>query len=147
MNPLLLLKGETLGKTIYNSLVFAAVLFLVVYVGFGMVSGKFWHWRADKANERADRAEAVAEVAQHNADNANGSAENAAITRSNMDQGKLTITVKTEQAAEKYDGATTVVDDDGSLDVDLVRDIQAARNRAGAAADRLQRTGTSRTAP
>lgn len=147
MNPLIFLKGETLGKTIYNVLVFLAALGLVGYLAFSMIAGKFWHWRADKANDRADHAEAVAAVQTRNATNADGSAANATITRDNMDRGKLEITVRTEQAAEKYDNATTIVSDSGDLDPDLVRDVEAARDRARSAADRLQRASAGRTAP
>jgi hypothetical protein len=147
MNPLVFLKGETLGKTIYNGLVFVAIIGLAGYIGLGIVSGKFWHWRADKANERADRAEAVAETASRNAANADGSAQNATFTRDNMDRDRIEITLKTEQAATRVENATTTVGDDGGLDPDLMRELEAARDNAGSAARRLQRAGSGPGAP
>jgi len=139
MNPLVFLKGDTLGKTIYNGLVFVAILGLAGYIGVGIVSGKFWHWRADRADARADRAEAVAEVQTRNAANAEGAAENASFTRDNMDRDRIEITLKTEQAATRAENATTTVGNDGGLDPDLLRELEAARNSAGSAANRLQR--------
>lgn len=147
MNPLVFLKGDTLGKTIYNALVLVAILGLVGYVGFGIVSGKFWHWRTNVANERADRAEAVAEMQTRNAVNASGAAENASLTRGNMDRDRIEITLKTEQAAVRAENATTTASDDGGLPPDLLRELEAARNDARSAADRLQRTRSGGKSP
>lgn len=144
MNPLLLLKGDTLGKTIYNTLAALAILAVLTAVGFGVITGKFWKWKAGRAEDRAENAEAVAETATTNAQNANGSAENASMTRGRMDGGTFEIRLTTDQAAtraENYDDSNDVRDASG-LPVDLVRELESAEDRAGAAADRLQRKGS-----
>lgn len=140
------LVGATLGQTIYNYLAAIALIGLLLFGSYVLITGKFWHWRADVANKRADNAEAAAEISQGNADRANGAAENATFTREQMDAGKLDIHVTTTAAAEraeKYD-PTNDPDFDGGVSDDLVRELEAAKARAGAASNRLQRKGSSR---
>lgn len=142
MNPLMLLKGDTLGKTIYNAFILIAVVGMLAFVGAAVVTGKFWHWRANVANERADRAEATAQVATRNAENANAGAANATATRQALDTQRVQISVTTEQSAQRVENGKALVDDSGDLDADLVRELDAARTRAGTAANRLQRAGS-----
>ena len=139
--PLALLKGKTLGQTIYNYIAAGVLLFVVALIAWGLISGKFWKWKAERAEDRADVAEANAAVAQGNAISANAGAENATITRGNMDAGSLNIRFITDQAAtraENHDDSNPV-GDDGALPADLVRELDEADDRARAAANRLQR--------
>jgi hypothetical protein len=136
-----LLKGPTLGQTVYNVLAAAALLGVLSWVGIGVASGKFWKWRAHSLEDRAIGAENRAATAETNAANANGSAANATQTRAAIDAGTLSIRVTTEQAAGRVEYGAYDIGDDGSLPPDLVRDVDAAHDRARAAANRLQRKG------
>lgn len=140
------LAGASVGATVYNYLAAGALLGLLVFGSYVVLTGKYWKWQAGRANDRADVAEENAATAQGNADRANGSAENATFTRQRMDDGKLDITVTTTQAAEraeKYD-PTIDPDYDGGVSPDLVRELEAAQDRARAAKNRLQRKGAGR---
>lgn len=144
ISPLVLLKGKTLGQTIYNYIAAGVLVFVLLLVAWGIISGKFWKWKAQRAEDRADVAEANAEVAQGNAISANAGAENATVTRGNMDAGSLNIRFITDQAAtraENHDDSNPVRDD-GALPDDLVRELDEADDRARAAANRLQRKGS-----
>lgn len=140
------LAGATVGATVYNYAVAIALVGLLIFGGYVILTGKWYQWRADVANKRADVAEENAAVAQGNADRANGAAENAAITREKIDAGKLDIIVTTNAAAtraEKYD-PTIDPDYDGGVSPDLVRELEAAQDRARTSANRLQRKGAGR---
>lgn len=140
------LVGTSLGATVYNYVAAAALLGLLMFGAYILLTGKYWKWQANRANDRADVAEENAATAQGNADRANGAAGNATLTRQNMDRGKLDITVTTNAAAaraEKYD-PTNDPDYDGGVSPELVRELEAAQNRARAASDRLQRKGAGR---
>ena len=140
-NPLLMLKGDTLGKTVYNVLAAAAVTVIAVWFAFVLISGQLWRWYAGRQSDRADRAESAAQIATHNAASANAGAANAGQTRATMDAQRVNVHVTTEQAAtraESYD-PTRYDLDDGAVPDELVRELEAARRRAGAAADRLRR--------
>lgn len=143
MNPLLLLKGDTLGKTIYNTVAFVALLVGLSYLGFGLVTGKYYKWQAGRQEDRADRAESNLKVATKNADDANTGAAIGNETRGKMDKSTVDIRVFTDKGAgrvENYESDTA--NDDGTLPDDIVRELNAAHARARAAADQLQREGT-----
>lgn len=141
MNPLMFLRGETLGKTIYNYVAAVVLLIVIIWVGWGLATGKYWKWKADRLETRAENAEAVAATATVNAENANGSAANATATRAGMDGQTIEIRVRTEDAARRIEThVPTDVDADGAVPADILRELESAHDRAGAAADRLQRT-------
>lgn len=142
MNPLLLLRGDTLGKTIYNTLAAVALLGVLSWVGWGIVSGKYWKWKADRLEDRAELAEENAKTAQGNAHSADVGAANASQTRATMDGGTFEIRLTTDAAAGRAESYDAINDDSSdSLPADLVRELDAAKDRAGAAANRLQRKG------
>lgn len=146
-----LLKGETLGKTIYNVVAAVLALLFVAALAYVLISGRFWKWKAERAETRADNAEAVAETATKNADNANGAAENASLTRGRMTGQTLDIRVTTEQAATRAEnyGDPDTIDAASGLPADLVRELDDAEDRTRAAEDRLRRarSGRADTAP
>jgi hypothetical protein len=138
MNPLSLLRGDTLGKTLYNYAVAILVVVAIAWGGWTVAKGKFWHWRADTQSARADRAEANAATAQTNATNATGAAVNATQTRAAMDTGTNTARTNTAEAVKRINAhVPTPVAASGVPDPDLVRELRAAHDRARSAADRL----------
>lgn len=142
MNPLSLLRGDTLGKTVYNCIVAGLVVVLLSWAGWTAAKGKFWHWRADRQEVRADRAEAKAEVAAVNAINADGAAANATQTRAALDTATATARTNTAAAVKRInDHAPSPVSATGLPDPVVVRELDSAHDRARSAADRLQRTG------
>lgn len=148
MNPLTLLKGDTLGKTIYNVLAAIALASIVGWFGWGVVTGKYWKWQAQRQEDRADRAEQQAATAQGNANSANYGALNASQTRANMSTAAIDIRLLTEQAAgraETYD--PNDFDSNGAMPTNVVRELDAAEDRAGTAADRLRGKRAGRTNP
>lgn len=128
----------TLGQTIYLGIVGALLL---IAVGF-FAWGQFSSWRAGNWKDRAKDAQAAAGAAQANADSANAGAANATLTRQNMDAGTVTVRVETEAAARRIEGYANrpaPVADLAPVDPDVVRELEAAEDRARAAADRLRR--------
>lgn len=145
INPLPLLRGETLGKTIYNVAAACALVVILGLVVYNVVAGKVWKWRYERADARAETAEARAETAETNARNADGALDNAATSRAIMDRDTEANRSATETAArraETYGNASTATRDDGRLPVDLVRELDDAEARADAAARRLRGEGS-----
>lgn len=141
------IKGETLGKTIYNVAVLVAIVCIVGYVGFVAISGRVWEWRAHRAENRADSAEATAKVAVKAATDSDGAAGNATLTRSRVDVVVSDIRSRSEEAAGRAVNYEGDVPTDGTLPDDLVRELDEATDRASGAANRLQRKGARRGNP
>lgn len=133
----LLLRGDTLGRTVYNVLAALAVLAVLAFLAF---SG-FQSWRIGNLKDRAESAEANAAAQTKAADDNAGAALNATATRAAVDNAILQIRVTTEQAAARAAAnESNAPGDDGSPSADLLRELEEARTRATSAADRLQRT-------
>lgn len=142
MNPFLFLKGETLGKTIYNVVVAVLIVAVLAWFGWTATKAKFWEWRADHNATRAEHAEANVVVAQRNATNATGAAQNATQTRAAMDTATATTRANTAAAVKRInDHASTPVADSGEPDASIMRELTAAHDRARTAADRLRGAG------
>ena len=140
MNPLMLLKGDTLGKTIYNTLAFIAAVIVVLFLGFRIVTGNWYEWKYERAAKRADTAESNLKVSQENTRQATAATAIGAETTARMASGTLDIRLHTEQSAgsvENYE--SDMANDDGSLPPDIMRALTAAHDKAGAAANRLRR--------
>jgi hypothetical protein len=137
------LRGETLGKTIYNIVALVALAGLLLFFGWGVLTGKYWQWKADRMETRAENAEAIAGVATANANNANGAASNASTTRGNMDGQTVEVRIHTDDAARRAESYVPNDLDsvDGGVPADIVRELENAHDRARSAADRLQRKG------
>lgn len=134
---LLLLKGKTLGQTLYNVVVLVAAIGFIALLGLLLVFGN--GWKSQKAKADAARA---GERAQAAAADANaGAALNSTATRAAMDSAIIEVRVTSDQAARKIEDAKYSVGADGALPDDLVRELEAASGRAAAAGDRLQRKG------
>jgi Tfp pilus assembly protein PilE len=138
---LALVPGDTLGKKLYNVAIALVVVGIVGWLAYQSLRGDFWKWRATRNDKRADVAEANVRVATRNAQQANGAATNATETRAAMDAATTSTRTNTAEAVRRITNAPAApVSVSGALSVDLVRELDAARDRAGTAADRLQRT-------
>lgn len=144
---LLFLKGDTLGKTVYNVLKLLAALGVVAWLVFALVTGRIYEWRLNRATDRAETAEATAQVATKAAADSDAAAVNATDTRGRVDRVVVEVQNQTQQAVERARNYEGSIPADGSLPADLVRELEEARTRATTAANRLQRTGTGGTSP
>lgn len=124
---------------------------LVILVGWH-VTGKYFVWKANRAAERALIAAgrlAVAEKNERDAKNAMASQELAAAVDAAMRQIDINVNMPAEtqaraierEALEKPDTAA------GNPDPVVMQQLEAAADRAGAAARRLQRAGAGGADP
>jgi len=143
LNPLLLLRGKTLGGTIYRSLIAVAVLGLLAYVGFVIVTGRWANWKLRRTEAVLEVTQQRAAVAEINATNADGAAANASVTRADMDLSTSTIRETAAAAAERIENDVDELplpegaDPAPGLDPSVVRELETADRKARAAADRL----------
>lgn len=147
VNPLLLLRGPTLGATVYRCLIAAAVLALVAYIGVISFTGRWANWKLRRTEAVLEVTQQRAAVAEINATNADGAAQNATVTRAEMDTSSSTIRDTAAQAAARIENDVEdlplPVGADASSDLDprVLREIDAASSHARSAAARLQRAG------
>lgn len=132
-----LLKGDTLGRTLYNVLALLAVLAFVGLLGMALVFGKGWSVQRVKTAEARAGERVQAQAAENNA----AAAANASATRAAVDSAIIQVRVTTDQTAARIEDAKHSVGPDGALPDDILRELDAATRRATAAGDRLQRTG------
>lgn len=132
-----LLKGPTLGRTLYNVLVLLAALAFVSLLVLALIFGKGWSLQRQKTADAQAGERVQARAAEANA----GAASNAAQTRAAVDSAIIGVRTTTQEAATRIEDAKFTVGPDGALPDDLVRELDAATRRASAAGDRLQRTG------
>lgn len=135
------LTGRTLGETAFRWIVAALVLLLIVSLGYGFLSGKFWAMRAERAEQRAEIAAARAKIEAANAKGARDSAQNATMTRERIDRIVVDVRDNTGQRAERIESHANPADT-GEPDPDVLRDIEDGEAEYRAAAARLQRSGT-----
>jgi hypothetical protein len=133
------LTGRTLGDTVFRWIVAGLVLALLGSLVYGFTVGKFWAFRAHRAEAKAVQAADRAQVEAGNAQGARASADNAAQTRDRMDRIVFEVRDNTGQRAERIESHAKP-DAAGSVpDPDVLRDIQDAEADYRAAAARLQR--------
>ena len=133
------LTGRTLGDTVFRWIVALLILTLLGSLVYGFTVGKFWAFRAHRAEDKAERASNRAQVEAGNAQGARASADNAAQTRARMDHIVFEVRDNTGQRAERIESHAKPTAADSAPDPDVLRDIQDAEADYRAAAARLQR--------
>lgn len=128
-----------LAGTIRAVLLWALAIFLLLLIGWGLLSGRFWAWRAEFWKERAVEAADRAAVAERQAESTEQGAANATYTRQQMDAGTVTVRIEAEESAQRIEAhVPSNVDRAAEPDADVLRELEAADRAYRAAADRLQ---------
>lgn len=122
-------------------IVLAAVLVaaLLALMGWGLLSGKWYAWRAEVWKDRAVAAAKVAETAQREAKSSDQGAANATHTRQAMDEITITVRTEAEQSAHRIETHVPSSPAADRVDADILRELEAGDDTYRAAADRLQR--------
>jgi hypothetical protein len=134
-----LLTGRTLGDTAFRWIVATLVLILVGSLAYGLVSGKFWAWRAHRAEDKAQQAADRAQTEAGNAQGARDASRNDAETRGRIDRIVVDVRDNTGQRAERIEAHAKPDAASGEPDPDVLRDIADGEAEYRAAAARLQR--------
>jgi hypothetical protein len=128
-----------LGATVKWAFIWGCALLIVGGLAFGLISGKFWTWRAHVWKDRAVAAAADAKVERKNADDANAGARNATVTRERIDLVISDTREAMEASATKIEDKAAPYDEsDEPVDADVLAEIEAAEKRAAAAGKRIR---------
>jgi hypothetical protein len=116
-----------------------AALFVVVC--YGVLSGRYWKWQAERSKERALAAAAEAVIEADRRRQAESSFGIAANARTGMDQVQFTVNLPAEESAQRIEAQANADPDPaaGHPDPDIVRVLEEAEGRVSTAAGRLQR--------
>ncbi|MFC3816554.1 hypothetical protein ACFOPO_16470 [Lysobacter sp. GCM10012299] len=113
---------------------------IVLVLGWSLITGHFWEWRADVWKGRAQGATQTAHQAKANADSANAGAANATQTRQQLDAAVDKTRAETKRSAERIKPAYTPAKA-GPVPLDVLRELKAGDRAYRAAVMRLQAQG------
>lgn len=140
-----LLTGKNPIETAGRCLAAALLLGFLSWAAWGQVKGKFWAWRADVWKERAQTAAENAERQRKLYDHSDFGAGNATRTRRQTDKNVTNTRGETESSAQRIEHETAAPRPLGAGPYRMPVELEKGAAAYGAAADRLQRTGTGGT--
>lgn len=127
------------GRAIYQSLLALVALVVVVVIAWGLISGRFWAWRADVWKDKATQAAGEAVSQKANATSARAAASNAIETRERIARVVVEVRDRSDARAERIESHADTAADVGELDPAVLRELADAEAEYRAASARLRR--------
>ena len=128
-------------KTLRCGFAWVLGLLLIMTVVYGVFSGKYWKYRAERSKERAMAAAAEAIIEADRRKQSEAGATIATDTRAGMDRIEIDVNLPAEQAARRMESNAQANPDPaaGRPDPVVMRELEAAADKAESAGNRLQR--------